>query len=241
MPGHELLTAAEMGQADALAIASGVSGMTLMETAGAAVAEAAIRLAGGKVVGISVLCGPGNNGGDGFVAARHLLRAEARPTVLLTGAKAEDLKDDAARAHREWTQAGGKTLIAPDFPTLERVWRELEKPDLIVDAMLGTGSRGAPRDVMAAVIDAIAPLDVPVVAVDLPTGVDAGDEHELANLRARCGLACHVNLAFDCGCPLKNRWGVLHTKGYFEHIGGHGTIPTDWDQYLKFADLHFRR
>jgi NAD(P)H-hydrate epimerase len=170
-----LVTAAEMRAMDREAIEGrGIPSWDLMSAAGKGVAEAIHRFDPDlEDAPILVLAGPGNNGGDGFVAARHLLRAEARPTVLLTGAKAEDLKDDAARAHREWTQAGGKTLIAPDFPTLERVWRELEKPDLIVDAMLGTGSRGAPRDVMAAVIDAIAPLDVPVVAVDLPTGVDA--------------------------------------------------------------------
>jgi len=170
-----LVTAAEMRAMDREAIENrGILGWDLMSAAGKGVAEAIQRFDPDlEDAPILVLAGPGNNGGDGFVAARHLLRAEARPTVLLTGVKAEDLKDDAARAHREWTQAGGKTLVAPDFPTLERVWRELEKPDLIIDAMLGTGSRGAPREVMAAVIDAISPLEVPVVAVDIPTGVDA--------------------------------------------------------------------
>jgi len=122
---------------------AGIPSWDLMSAAGKGVAEAIHRFDSDlEDAPILVLAGPGNNGGDGFVAARHLLRAEARPTVLLTGVKAEDLKDDAARAYREWTQAGGKTLVAPDFPTLERVWRELEKPDLIVDAMLGTGSKG---------------------------------------------------------------------------------------------------
>jgi ADP-dependent NAD(P)H-hydrate dehydratase / NAD(P)H-hydrate epimerase len=172
---RRLVTAAEMRAMDREAIEGrGIPGWDLMSAAGKGVAEAIHRFDPDlEDAPILVLAGPGNNGGDGFVTARHLLRAEARPTVLLTGAKAEDLKDDAARAYREWTQAGGKTLIAPDFPTLERVWRELEKPDLIVDAMLGTGSQGTPRDVMAAVIEAISPLDVPVVAIDLPTGVDA--------------------------------------------------------------------
>ena len=140
MPGHELLTAAEMGQADALAIASGVPGLKLMENAGAAVAEAAIRLAGGTSAAIAVLCGPGNNGGDGFVAARLLRERGHRVRVGLLGAPA-NLKGDAAAMAARW----GSDVEPLSTATLAGA-------DLIIDALFGAGDRlGRER------LDAIAP------------------------------------------------------------------------------------
>ena len=195
-----LVTAEEMRAMDREAIEGrGIAGWDLMSAAGRGVADAIARFAPDlEDAPILVLAGTGNNGGDGFVAARHLLRAEARPTVLLIGNEAS-LKADAARAHREWTQAGGKTLVAPDFPTLERVWRELEKPDLIVDAMLGTGSKGAPRGVMAAVIEAILPMHVPVVAIDVPTGINADTGHVE-------GIVVEADLTVTLGLPKRGHF-----------------------------------
>src|ERR1700745_1353013 len=97
----EVLTNAEMGEADRLAIAQGTAGLALMENAGKAVAEAvtAMQPAGRRVV---VLAGPGNNGGDGFVAARLLAAVEYAVTVLLVG-NSEKLKGDAASAAKAWT------------------------------------------------------------------------------------------------------------------------------------------
>src|SRR5271165_5218767 len=99
----ELLTNAEMGEADRRTIASGVSGADLMENAGAAVAEAVIRRhpPGSKV---AVVAGPGNNGGDGFVAARHLAASGFRVRVCLVGAQ-DKLKGDAAWAAGLWSGA----------------------------------------------------------------------------------------------------------------------------------------
>lgn len=95
MANHELLTAAEMARADALAAQYGVPGLPLMESAGRAVADAAAELAGRTGAAIAVVCGPGNNGGDGFVAAR-LLRERGHSVQLgLLGAR-EALKGDAA-------------------------------------------------------------------------------------------------------------------------------------------------
>src|SRR5690242_19222803 len=115
----ELLTSEEMSQADRLAVAAGVSSMTLMEAAGAAVADAAIDIAAGRPV--VVLCGPGNNGGDGFVAARLLRERGLAVRVLLYGSQSA-LRGDAAEAARRW----GSSVEAAD-PTL------LEGAGIVID------------------------------------------------------------------------------------------------------------
>src|SRR5712691_9933739 len=96
----ELLTNDQMGEADRRTIASGVSGQTLMENAGAAVAQAimARQPTGSKV---AIVAGTGNNGGDGFVAARHLRQAGYRVTVHLVG-RPDSIKGDAAAAAQQW-------------------------------------------------------------------------------------------------------------------------------------------
>ena len=98
--GQELLTAAEMGRADELTIADGTPGLTLMENAGRGIAEEVEWIAepGAR---IAVLCGPGNNGGDGFVAARLLRERGYSVSVALLGSR-EALKGDAAEAAAAW-------------------------------------------------------------------------------------------------------------------------------------------
>ena len=95
----ELLTTAEMAEADRLAIAGGVAGLELMENAGRAVADAAARMQNRRVV---VVAGPGNNGGDGFVAARYLAERGAAVRVSFLGDR-KRLKGDAALAAERWT------------------------------------------------------------------------------------------------------------------------------------------
>jgi len=101
----EILTSDEMGEADRLTIAGGVPGLTLMENAGSAVAQAvaARQSAGSRVV---VLAGPGNNGGDGFVAARVLAQHHYRMKILLVGDR-EKLTGDAAAAANRWNRRRG--------------------------------------------------------------------------------------------------------------------------------------
>jgi hydroxyethylthiazole kinase-like uncharacterized protein yjeF len=170
-----LVTAAEMREMDRAAIEGrDIPGYDLMTAAGEGVAEAVLDafddLEDARIV---ILAGKGNNGGDGFVAARFLLRADLRPVVVLAGGTPEDLKGDASRAYRDWTKAGGETLAAPDAATWEKVWRDLEEPDLMLDALLGTGSRGEPQGVLALAVEALEDVGVPVIAVDIPTGLDA--------------------------------------------------------------------
>src|SRR5271170_1617861 len=145
----ELLTNDEMGEADRRTIASGVAGANLMENAGAAVARAVIRRhpPGSKV---AVVAGPGNNGGDGFVAARYLAAAGFRVRVCLIGAL-ERLKGDAAWAAGRWD---GGVASAPD----------LSGAAVVVDALFGAGlDRPLTGDALAAV-EAMNAAGCPIVA-----------------------------------------------------------------------------
>ena len=156
---HELLTAAEMAEADRRAIAGGIPGMTLMEAAGRAVAEAVAALVpAGPVL---VVAGPGNNGGDGFVAARLLAAAGREVTVHLLGDPAR-LRGDAATAFQRWP--GATLAAAPPLP----------EAAVIVDALFGAGLDRPLAGAAAALVAAINAAPAPVVAVDLPSGLDAG-------------------------------------------------------------------
>ncbi|NOU08042.1 MAG: NAD(P)H-hydrate epimerase, partial [Hyphomicrobiaceae bacterium] len=155
----ELLTAAEMAEADRLAVAAGVPSLTLMENAGRAVADTATKMVtpGAR---ISVLCGPGNNGGDGFVAAR-LLKERGYEVALALFTDRTKLSGDAAIMADRWT--GG---IAEDWPAL------LDDPDLVIDALFGVGlTRPIVGDAGGAIV--IANLNQrPVLAIDIPSGID---------------------------------------------------------------------
>jgi len=155
----ELLTTAEMAEADRLTIESGVAGLALMEAAGRGVAGAALEDYP-DARRIAVLCGPGNNGGDGFVAARHL-RENGREVRLACLGDVATLKGDAAEMSRKWR---GK--VAPlDVDILENV-------DIVVDAIFGAGLTRPVEGAAAKVIDAVSASGLPVVAVDVPSGID---------------------------------------------------------------------
>ena len=150
---HELLTPAEMYRADALAVAAGVPSLTLMENAGRAVAEEIVRRCGARRT--LVLCGPGNNGGDGFVCARYLKQWGWPVRVALYGER-DKLKGDAAAMAAKWDGE-----VEPDIA--------IGDAELIVDALFGAGLA---RDFPAQVAAAIGGLGIPVVAVDVPSGLD---------------------------------------------------------------------
>jgi ADP-dependent NAD(P)H-hydrate dehydratase / NAD(P)H-hydrate epimerase len=153
-----LLTPEEMGRADRAAIAMGVPGPQLMEAAGRAVAGAAMRLRGPGAA--AVLCGPGNNGGDGFAAARHLAAAGWRVRVGLLGERSQ-LKGDAAHHAALWTGA-----VEPLTPAI------LDGADLAIDAIFGAGLARPLDGVAKAVVEALAARGVPSLAVDVPSGLD---------------------------------------------------------------------
>jgi NAD(P)H-hydrate epimerase len=169
--------AEEMRAIDRWAIEErGVPGLELMERAGAGVAAAVERLAPDGPV--TVVCGKGNNGGDGLVVAR-LLRHAGRPVAVLCTDSPAELAGD-ARANLErlpgpsplrldgepWEQGAPRAQFEPFAP-------DRGGPAVLVDAILGTGFAGAPRGAAAEAIEAIGRAGAPVVAVDVPSGVDA--------------------------------------------------------------------
>jgi NAD(P)H-hydrate epimerase len=119
-----------------------------------------------------VVCGKGNNGGDGFVVARRLRTQGARPRVFLIGRRS-DVHGDAAEALGRWR---GRVEEIASGADLDRLGRALDEADVVVDALLGTGLSGPARGPVAAVIEAIdrpARAGTPVVALDLPSGLDS--------------------------------------------------------------------
>jgi NAD(P)H-hydrate epimerase len=147
-----------MARADAMAVAGGVPGRALMEAAGAAVAEAVRRRwRGGPIV---VLAGPGNNGGDGWVAARLLRDAGFRVTLALHGDR-ERLTGDAAEAAMRF--GGAATPATPEA---------LRRAGLIVDALYGSGARLPLAGAAAELVIAANESGAVIVAVDLPSGVE---------------------------------------------------------------------
>jgi ADP-dependent NAD(P)H-hydrate dehydratase / NAD(P)H-hydrate epimerase len=155
----ELLTTGEMADADRLAIAGGVAGSELMESAGRAVAEAVAERhpSGSRVV---VVAGPGNNGGDGFVAARLLAERGARVEVMLLGDIGR-LKGDAAGAAKKWT--GPLAAAEP---------AALAGAEVVIDALFGAGLDRPVEGRARALIEAINAGKAPVYAVDLPSGIN---------------------------------------------------------------------
>ena len=160
MTPHDILTVAEIAAADRAAIAAGTPGFTLMRRAGAAVAEAVMTRWSARP--LVVLCGPGNNGGDGFVAAKALADAGWPVTLALAGERAQ-LTGDAALAAAEWT--------GPVAPLTSRV---LAGAELVIDAVFGAGLSKSLDAVTADTLRIAETSAVPLVAVDLPSGL-SGD------------------------------------------------------------------
>lgn len=162
-----LLRVGQMAQADAAAIAGGIPGIDLMETAGAAVAARAQVLFHGRPV--AVLCGPGNNGGDGFVAARLLKEQGAEVRLYLLGAR-ERLRGDAALAADRW--AGAVEELTEGFDPAGAG---------VIDALFGAGLTRPLDGVAAAVAETLNAASAEVLAVDIPSGV-MGDTGAVAGL-----------------------------------------------------------
>src|ERR1700688_4321418 len=178
----KVLTAAEMREVDRLTSERhGVPSLQLMETAGRHVAESCREIVHGTERHprkISVLCGKGNNGGDGLVVARHLQVAKAVVKVFLF-AKPEELHGDAAINLQRWCEAGNDLIPVLDETAWKAAWPEVAGADVIIDAIFGTGFRGAVSGVIAKAIEDINQLSQRatsahpslILAVDTPSGL----------------------------------------------------------------------
>lgn len=234
---HELLTPVQMGRADALTIARGTPGTVLMARAGQAVANRAMAMVQPDAK-ILVLCGPGNNGGDGYVAARLLAKEDYDVTVLALGDTSR-LTGDAAWAFAEWQ---GPTHHDADF----------DKHDLIIDALFGAGLTRALDGRAAELVEKANTAPCPILAVDLPSGVDGrnGHAHQCAIDAKQCitfhrlkpGHALYPGRSF-CGYVEVADIGIdpaaIHETGYAALLtGGYlsaalGAVPASAHKFAK--------
>lgn len=202
-----LASAEEMRRADRRATAElGVSSLILMENAGRGAADAIERVLGpvrGRLV--AVVCGKGQNGGDGFVVARHLLGRGSAVEVWLIGSAAQVRGD--AGANLEVLRRGSLPVTevtgAAGSPGFEDFRRGLARADLVVDALLGIGLRGPAEGAVAAAIAAVNDAGRPVCALDLPSGLSADGE----DLR---GPIVDARLTATFGLP---KVGLFHGAG----------------------------
>ncbi len=199
----KIITAAQMQELDRRTITEAcIPGTTLMERAGSGVVsclEQAFGSARGKRV--TVLCGKGNNGGDGFVVARLLNRRQANARVIAM-APVSELGRDAATMYRQFVRIAGKSAVC-SFKSKSQAQSVLRDSDILVDALLGTGLSTEVTGRYREAIDSINEAGHPVVAVDLPSGLHADTGVVL-------GHAVRASLTVTFGLP---KLGLYQNQG----------------------------
>jgi hydroxyethylthiazole kinase-like uncharacterized protein yjeF len=172
----KILTAAEMREVDRLTTERyGIPGLSLMENAGKGVADFMFarfrRLEAKRIV---VLCGKGNNGGDGFVAARRLKETGATPIVILVAGQ-DEMHGDAAANRERWRKTGGEVRLVRTPSDWQGARPGVASADFVVDALLGTGVSGPVEGLLREVIEEVnrRGADKIVIAVDIPSGLSA--------------------------------------------------------------------
>ena len=166
-----VVTAEQMREMDRLTIQKyGVSSLILMERAGEGIAEGILKRFG-KIAkkGVLVVAGKGNNGGDGFVVAR-LLKQKHIPCEVVLLAKPEELSPDAARNHHVYLKVRGRVVEVTEG-RLDRLSDSMSGKGLLVDAILGTGMKNDVRGLYADAITLMNAAGIPIVAVDIPSGL----------------------------------------------------------------------
>jgi ADP-dependent NAD(P)H-hydrate dehydratase / NAD(P)H-hydrate epimerase len=246
------LTAAEMREVDRLTTERlGIPSLELMGSAGKHVADACLRSlegVGAPSQTICVLCGKGNNGGDGFVAARHLQKAAADVRVYLF-ARADELRGDAAANFQRWWEVGGKVTVVPDETAWKSAWAEIAGADVIVDAIFGTGFRGAATGAIRQAIedinklsrDATAARPRLILAVDTPSGLPSdGPDAEGPVLRVHHTVTFTAPkpgqlISHDASAVGCLEVGDIGSPGALVDEIGHGLLR--WIEPREFAGL----
>ena len=203
------ITAEEMAEIDQKAVKFGIPSLLLMENAGGAVARVKMEKFNRKS-NVVIFTGTGNNGGDGFVAARHLANKGAKVRVFLIGDPG-DIHTEEARLN--WNLIQGmkrnvKIHVARTPSDLKRARRYLKRAGVIIDAMLGTGLKGQLREPFASAVRTINESGIPVISVDAPTGLNpsTGEVHGLA-VKATYTVTFH-----------RMKKGFLKARGYMGEI-----------------------
>ena len=248
----KVLTAAEMREVDRLTSERySIPSLQLMETAGSRVADAcchAIDRASAEPTRIAVLCGKGNNGGDGFVAARHLQSSGTTVTLYLFS-EPRELQGDAATNFHRWTAIGNHVVAITNEASWQTAWPEVSNATVIVDAIFGTGFRGAASGVIANAISTInrrsknatAARPALILAVDAPSGLPSDGEPAEGPV-----LYAHKTVTFTAPKPgqLISRDAVAVGMLEVADIGspsllveeiGHGALR--WVEPQEFAQL----
>lgn len=188
----KFLSCQQCREADRIAIEElGVSGLTLMENAGRGCADAILDM--NLKSEVAILCGRGNNGGDGYVIARHLHATGMKVTVLLL-ASSQNVTGDALVNLNRLAETSVEVIELPSDSNENRIRTlltgdESSPPGIIVDAMLGTGATGGLRSPYDRVVKIANKMDAVRVAVDLPSGLDS-DTGQVANNAFLADLTC---------------------------------------------------
>ena len=248
----KVLTAEEMREVDRQTTERyGIPSLQLMEAAGTRVADAChswINSADAEPRHVAVLCGKGNNGGDGFVAARHLQSLGANVKVYLFS-EPRDLHGDAAANLQRWTATGNNVISITDEPAWQTAWPEIAKTDILLDAIFGTGFRGSVTGVIAKTIAAInrhsknatAARPALILAVDTPSGLPSDGQPAESPV-----LYAHKTVTFTALKPGQLISRDAASVGMLEvaDIGSPASLieeigrgPLRWLEPQEFADL----
>ncbi|MEM2593471.1 MAG: NAD(P)H-hydrate dehydratase [Candidatus Bathyarchaeia archaeon] len=222
---EKIITTKEMRALDMNAEYFGISRLQLMENAGRGVAEEIASRFNPSDTRVTVFCGLGGNGGDGFVAARHLACMGFKVNVILAG-KQSDIVNEEARKNWEALKSLRRSLSLQEVYDSSLIPEV--KADVIIDALLGIGLKSPPRPPISQMIRRINEADAFRVAVDVPTGLDSDTGAVLGE-----AVKAHLTITFH-----KPKPGLLRAKDYVgELIVKHIGIPEEVERFAGPGDV----